>query len=83
MWKSVVKFRWVKCSENLSNRVSSWVKCSENLSNRVSNIITGYRDHTKFAAFMTFPFTIFLHVLLVIFFYHCIYGCMLCMLLIL
>jgi hypothetical protein len=57
----------------------SWVKCSENLSNRVSNIIRRYIDHMNFAAFMAFLFIIFLHVLLG--FYHCVYGCMFCILL--
>jgi hypothetical protein len=58
----------------------SWVKCSESLSNRVSNIIRGYTDHMKFAAYMAFSFIIFLHVLLVLS-YHCVYGCVFCMLL--
>jgi hypothetical protein len=57
------------------------VKCSERLSNRVSNIIREYVDNRKFAAFMAFSFIIFVHVLLVHFFYHCVYGCMFCMLL--
>jgi len=34
----------------------------------------------NFAVYMTFTFIIFLHVLLVLF-YHCIYGCMFCTLL--
>ena len=42
------------------------MKCSESLSNRVSNIIKGYTDHMKFAAFMAFSFIIFIHVPLVL-----------------
>jgi hypothetical protein len=56
------------------------VKWSESLSNKVSNIIRRYIDHMKFAVFMAFSFIIFLHVLLVLF-YHCVYGCMFCILL--
>jgi hypothetical protein len=57
----------------------SWVKCSESLSNWMSNIIRGYIDHMKFAAFMAFSFITFLRVLC--FFNHCVYGCMFCILL--
>jgi hypothetical protein len=51
------------------------MKCSESLSNMVSNIIRSYIDYMKFAAYMVFSLTIFLHALLVLF-YHCVYGCM-------
>jgi hypothetical protein len=51
------------------------------LSNRVSNITGRHIDHMNFAAYMAFLFIIFLHVLLVLFFNHCIYGCIFCTLL--
>jgi hypothetical protein len=59
----------------------SWVKCSEGLSNGVSNIIRRYTDHMKFAAYMAFSFYYILSRSLGSIFYHCIYGCMFCMLL--
>ena len=92
--KSAVKWSKVNCSGvrwngevgnlngwSLNGRKWSVEKCSERLSNRVTNIIGGYIDPRKFAAFMAFSFIIFLHVLLVHFFYHCVYGCMFCILL--
>ena len=51
------------------------MKFSESLSNRVSNLIRGYIDHMKCAAFMTFSFIIFVSCSSVLF-HHCVYGCM-------
>jgi hypothetical protein len=61
----------------------SWVKCSEGLSNRVPNIVTRYKDHTsmKFAAYMAVWFITFLAYSSGFILYHCMYGCMFCVLL--
>ena len=52
-----------------------------NLSNRVSNIIRRHIDQMKFAALMAISVITFFHVFLVPLLYHCIYGCMFCVLL--
>ena len=59
------------------------MKWSKGLSNRVCTIIRRYVERMMFYAYMAFLFTTFFHILLVPFFifYHCIYGCMFCMLL--
>ena len=49
------------------------MKCNEGLSNRVSNIIRRYIEHMHFAAYTTFSFIVFLHVLWVFFLSLCIW----------
>ena len=57
------------------------MKWSEVLSNRVSNINKRYTDRMKCVTYMAFSFITFFHILLVLFFFHCMYGCVFCMLL--
>ena len=57
------------------------MKRSGGLTEMVSTIIKRYIDHMKFATYMAFSFITLFHVLLIPCFYHCIYGCMFCMLL--
>ena len=59
----------------------SWVKCSEVLSNRVSTIIRRYIDHMKFVACMAFFVYHILSYFFGSIFYYCIYSCVFCMLL--
>jgi len=60
----------------VSTREVQW---SEGHSNGVSIIIRRYIDHMTFTAYMAFSFIIFLDILGTNL-YHCVYGCMFCML---
>jgi hypothetical protein len=70
-------------TEFMSFSIVGWrvVKCSEDLSTRVSNIIRRYTDHMKFVACMAFWFITFFRVLLGPYFYYCLYDCTFCRLL--
>ena len=80
---SWVKFKWEegKCGQVYWSGVKcSWVKCS-GLSNRVCNVVRTYIDHLKL---LLIRFFFVYHILSYSsgsLFYHCIYGCMFCMLL--
>ena len=60
---------------------TSVVKCSEGLTHRVSIIIRRYIDHMRFAAYMSVSLVTFFSYYFGSILYHCIYGCMFCMLL--
>jgi hypothetical protein len=55
----------VKCSEVL--------QCSDGLSNKASNIIRRHGQY-KVVAYIYFTIITFFRILLVLFFYQCIYG---------
>ena len=65
----------------ISEVSTSVVKCSEDLSNRMSIIIRRYVDQMKFVAGMAVSFITFFSYSSGSVLYHCIYGCMFCMLL--
>ena len=54
------------------------MKCREGLSNRCLTLLEDIQTIWLFA--MAVSFITFFHILLVPFFYHCMYGCMFCML---
>jgi len=60
---------------------TSVVKWSEDLSDKVSIIIRRYIDHMKIAVYMVVSFNHILSYSYGSVLYHCIYGCMFCMLL--
>jgi len=64
-----------------SEEPTSVVNWSEGLSNRVSIIIRRYIDQMKFTAYMAILFNAFFSRSSGSILYHCVYGCMFCMLL--
>ena len=57
------------------------MKWSEGLSNRMSTFIRRHVDHVNFAAYTALSFNHILSYSFGSIFYHCMYGCMFCMLL--
>ena len=77
----MVKSGWVKFQVGRSKVCTSVVKWSEGLSNRVPIIISRYIYQMRFAACMAVSFITFFSYSSGYIFYHCIHGCMFCMLL--